>query len=203
MTTEEIIELFIKSAAVDRGLPKVGGPARLKAANLGFVYSDEDRKGWDDKEVAPTARRLSTNDIGLWEAAMDVIKLVPNVSQRRALWQWASSKSGGKSFAKWCKNVEHILPATGDYRRKRAIHAIAVAFDCSDAQHSEKVCNEHFTSDLEIGDKEFIIRNDVPKAWMAVDARPMACDFDADLQSFDWAAVQNSRRREREARKAA
>ena len=62
-----------------------------------------------------------------WEAAMEVIKLVPSEKNRRALWAWAISEAGGKAFAKWCRNDEGISRQLGDYRKNGAIKCIARA----------------------------------------------------------------------------
>ena len=46
MTHEEIAELFIHAAEVDRRLPDTARPARLKAQALPYVHDHVDQAGW-------------------------------------------------------------------------------------------------------------------------------------------------------------
>lgn len=204
MTEEQIIEIFIKAAEVDRKLPNNARPATLKAINHGYVHDTADMNGWfaEDKHDAnwawldPNKLRNSRNDMGIWQAAMEMIKLAPNELHRRALWAWARSEAGGQAFARWCKRVEGISRQVGNYRKKAALLHIKRAFARKPLQHNEMTDLEGFTNDPE---NEHIAVN--IEVWRPDDARPLACAFDTDLDGFDWAAAQNQRRREREARK--
>lgn len=204
MNEGQIIELFIRAAEVDRKLPDTARPAKLKAANYGYVHDVADINGWDEKTkneewrwkwLKPENLRNSTNDVGLWEAAMEVIKLVPCEKKRRALWAWAISEAGGKAFAKWCRNVEGISRQLGDYRKNAAIKCITRAFSRKPLQHNDFGDERDLQNHPEIEDKKSNIG-----VWRADDARP-SLDFDADLRDFSWSDAQNARRRERDARK--
>lgn len=204
MTPEQIIEIFIKAAEIDRRLPDTSRPAGLKAQNIGIVHSFEEMAHWPSDELNairwawldPKKLELTKNDVGLWEVAMELIKLVPDEGKRRALWNWSRSKAGGTTFAKWCRK-EGIKVMTGNWRRKSAIDCIANAFVVRSAtQHNGKAANANFTTGPQIDDKRSII-----KVWRADDARPLACDFDRNLQTFDWAEQMNERRRKRDAKR--
>jgi hypothetical protein len=66
-------------------------------------------------------------------------------------------------------------------------------------QHNEIDLQGLLPDDPKISDKHVIIAESATQR--AAEAKPMACDFDTDLAGFDWAAKQNERRRQREARK--
>ncbi|RWX78282.1 hypothetical protein EPK99_06520 [Neorhizobium lilium] len=202
MNEAQIIEIFVKAAEVDRKLPDSARPAKLKATNHGYVHDTADLNGWfsDDKHAAnwawldPANLRNTTNDMGLWSAAMELIKLVPSEKNRRALWAWARSEAGGKAFAKWCREVEGISRQVGNYRKNAAVLHIARALDRKPLQHNDIDGSEAFTSTPEIEDKQDII-----EVWRADDAVPLV--FDESLRDFSWSAAQNERRRQREARR--
>lgn len=203
MNHDQIIELFVRAAQVDRKLPDTARPSRDKAINYGYIHDTADINGWsaEDKHannwawLDPKNLRNSTNDMGIWEAALDVMKLVPCVKKRRALWAWSISEAGGQFFAKWCRDVEGITRQLGDWRKNSAIECIARAFDRKPLQHNENEAEPDFTNTPETDDKRSIIG-----VWRANDAKPI-CGFDEGLQDFSWAATQNERRRQREARK--
>ena len=161
MTEDQIKELFIKAAEVDRKLPDTARPAALRAINHGYVHDTADMNGWfaEDKHDAnwawldPNKLRNSRNDIGIWQAAMEVIKLAPNEQHRRALWAWARSEAGGQAFAKWCKAVEGVSRQVGNYRKNAAVLQIARAFDRKPPQHSDLGYYEALTNQPESGDK--------------------------------------------------
>jgi len=203
MNEGQIIELFIRAAEVDRKLPDTARPARAKAINYGYIHDTADINGWsaEDKHannwawLDPKLLRNTTNDMGLWEAALEVIKLVPCEKKRRALWAWAMSEAGGKAFSKWCREEEGISRQAGDWRKNAAIECITRAFDRKTLQHNENGGEEYLPNHPEIDDKKSNIG-----VWRADDARPVL-GFDANLQDFSWAEAQNARRRERHARK--
>lgn len=205
MTEDQIKELFIKAAEVDKRLPQTAKPARLKAMALPYVHDQADQTGWGGQRYEEErldfwdakTLRLSRNEIGIWEAAMETIKLVPSEQHRRALWAWARSEAGGQAFAKWCKNIEGISRQVGNYRRNMAILQITRAFSRKPLQHNENTEDTDFTFDPEIGDKSSNIR-----VWRPDESKPI-CGFDEDLRDFSWAQAQAERRRQREKRKAA
>lgn len=204
MTEAEIEELFIRAAEVERKLPNTARPARLKAMNMGYLHSFEEMIYWPEEELKaanwawldPKNLKVTTKDVGIWEVAMEVIKLVPDPKKRRALWAWAKAEAGGQAFAKWCKNEEGISRQLGDWRRKAAIECISLAFARKPLQHNENTDEPDFTNRPEIGDK-----NTTMRVWRPEESKPV-CDFDADLRDFSWAQAQNERRRQREKRAA-
>lgn len=204
MTPEQITSVFLRAAEVDRKLPDTSRPARLKAMNMGYVHTFAEMNGWDEKEkhaanwawLDPENLKATTNDVGIWEAAMELMKLVPDEKKRRALWAWAAAKAGGMPFAKWCRTVEGIQPMAGDWRKKSAIGEITRAFQRKPLQNNELDAEQDFTNDPEIEHKKPMIG-----VWRADDAVPTLCGFDEDLRDFSWAEAQNQRRRERQARK--
>jgi hypothetical protein len=170
--------------------------------NMGYVHTFAEMNHWHAEELHaanwswldPKNLRATKNDVGLWYAAMELIKLCEDVRKRRSLWNWSIAKAGGRPFAQWCRNVEHIQPMTGDWRRKAGIECIALAFDRKLLQHNEIDAETDLIKVPEIRDKETTIR-----VMRLDDAKPMACDFDRTLERFDWAETQNARRRQREA----
>ncbi|MGR9413153.1 hypothetical protein [Rhizobium leguminosarum] len=202
MTTDEIQELFIRAAEVDRKMPNTARPARLKAMNMGYVHTFSEMNGWDEAEkhaanwawLDPKNLLATKNDIGIWYAAMEVIKLVPSEKNRRSLWAWARTQAGVGTFSRWCSRVEGISRQLGDYRRNAAIECILAAFSRKPLQHNENVEDDDFTKEPETGDKRDTIR-----VFRSEEAKPSAFHFDSDLiNCFDWAEKQNERRRQRE-----
>ncbi|ENN86052.1 hypothetical protein RHSP_31866 [Rhizobium freirei PRF 81] len=143
MNKIEIATLFIKAAIVDRRLPIQARPARLKGSWVPFTHSQADMRLWirrnelscqlqpnDDpieewfgKFFDEDNQRLKTEDIAIWEQANELIKLVADEGNRRALFHWAIAKAGGKEFSKWCRS-EGIHEMTGSRRKDRAIVVI-------------------------------------------------------------------------------
>lgn len=203
MTEEQIIELFIRAAEVERKLPNTARPATLKAMNLGYVHSFEEMIHWPEDELKaanwawlePKNLKVTTGDVGIWEVAMEVVKLIPCEKKRRALWAWAKGEAGGQAFAKWCKG-EGISRQLGDWRRKAGIECITLAFSRKLLQHNVFDDESALPNTPEIGDKSTTIR-----VWRPDESKP-ACDFDADLRDFSWADAQNERRRQRQKRAA-
>lgn len=176
MTKAEVADLFIKAAWIDGRLPINASPKRLKGSWVPFVHTEEDVKSriktgisfgdfkehlhpddnpfeewlqkWGDEE----SQRLKPDDIATWERANELIVIVADEGNRRALWAWArakvntleanevkkriASKRMGRqklklhkrtnkavSFAVWCK-AEGIHEMTGTRRKDRAIAII-------------------------------------------------------------------------------
>lgn len=210
MTEAEIAELFIKAAETDRKLPDTARPKQLKAMSLGYVHTVADMNGWsaEDKHAAnwswldPEKLRNSRNDIGLWEVAMELIKLVRKAENRRALFAWAASKAGGMSLPRWCREIERqttgkgIHPETARRRSKAAITEIHQVLCSNSDLHNQNDMNAVLPGEPEISDKRSII-----EVWRPEESKPLACHFDSDLAGLEWAELQNAKRREREARR--
>ncbi|NTG73284.1 hypothetical protein G6M02_08065 [Agrobacterium rhizogenes] len=217
MTRDQIEELFIQAAETDRRLPDTARPARLKAQAIQYYHSQADVNGWGAERYAEEradflshkTTRIRTSDVTKWELANALIVLVSKSRDRHCLWHWAIAKAGGKSFSKWCR--EGFRDVSGNTvrfsrnyaleRKNRAIIEIFTVLNCSALQHNEIGISASLQHTVEIGDKDVNITNDAPTYWRAPDARPMACDFDQGLQSFEWAEQQNERRRQRDAEK--
>lgn len=205
MTIEEITELFIKAAEVDRKLPDTARPKGVKSMSLGYVHDVADINGWasEDKEAArwawldPKNLRNTRNDMGLWFASMEAIKLCENESQRRSLWAWATAQAGGMSLSKWSRTVEHIHPATAEWRAKRAIRVIHQKICSKDDLHSVSVMNDDLSDTPEIGDKRPTIR-----AWRDTDTDSlMPCYFDQQIAGISVKELALAKRRERDAKR--
>lgn len=177
MTGHEIAELFIRAAFIDSRLPDTASPKRVKGSWVPFFHTEEDVEGrkrtnisfgankehlhpddgfveewitqwWEEERL-----RLKKEDIEAWERANDLIVLVSNVDNRKALWAWAkgkvnlleanekktriASKKMGRlklnqhmrvrkqvSFAAWCRS-QGIHEMTGTRRKDRAIAIIS------------------------------------------------------------------------------
>lgn len=176
MNKVEIADLFIKAAWIDGRLPINASPKRLKGSWVPFVHTEEDVKSriktgisfgefreqlhaddnpfedWVQKWWDEENQRLKPDDLATWERANELIVLVSDEGNRRALWAWARAKIGkldaqqtkirigskklGRqklklhkrtrkdvSFAAWCKS-EGIHEMTGSRRKDRAIAVI-------------------------------------------------------------------------------
>jgi hypothetical protein len=176
MNQLEIAELFIKAAWIDGRLPINASPKRLKGSWVPFVHTEEDVKSrirtgisfgdfreqlhtddnpfedWVQKWWDEESQRLKPDDLAAWERANELIVLVSDEGNRRALWAWARAKVGtlvaqqtktktaskrmknaklkihkrtrrDVSFAAWCK-AEGIHEMTGTRRKDRAIAII-------------------------------------------------------------------------------
>lgn len=213
MTADEIIELFIAAAEIDRRIPNTSRPAQLKSMSLPYVADYLDKLGWGSERLEEerrefwdnVAKRLNPNDVTLWERASDLIRNVPDQSQRRCLLHWSMAKAGGRPFSQWCQKIERIHQETGRRRKDRAVLAILTHDSCVNGDHKHEL---DFAALLPVGTEisHLPVNINEPRRefkWAAEGARPLICDIDRDLQEFSWAADQNARRRAREKRKAA
>lgn len=207
MKIEELTELFVHAAEVDRRLPDTARPAKLKAMAIPYYHDWTDMAGWGSERYQEERQsfwdsrstRLKTSDISDWERANELMVHVPNEDQRRCLWHWAIAKAGGRPFSKWCRD-EGILRETGRWRKENAIKAIYAAVSCVDGAFTHQIAQEDALPNHEdLSHKSSIIG--AVMAWIAPGSRPQFCDIDRDLERYDWAEVQNARRREREKRK--
>jgi hypothetical protein len=172
MNKAEIAELFIKAAIIDGRLPINARPQKLKGSWVPFIHDEldvvsriktymrDEQLHKDDDPFNEWALRfwdgengrLEPEDVGLWERANDLVALVSDEGNRRALWAWAAAKAGtlqanqtktrvaskkmgrarlklhkrtnkNVSFAAWCRS-EGIHEMTGTRRKDRAIAII-------------------------------------------------------------------------------
>lgn len=206
MTHDEIAELFIHAAEVDRRLPDTARPAKLKAQALPYVHDHVDQAGWggqryeEERQAFWDARstRLQTADVADWERANDLITHVRRERDRRCLWAYAKAKAGGMPFSKWCRAIENIHRNYASDCKDRAIDQIhayigrIVSIDVMDggfATLQETPEIEHIPVTLS-EPRHF--------AWMAPGAFVAQADLEA--RDFSWAANQTERRKQREAR---
>jgi hypothetical protein len=206
MTAEEVQELFIQAAEIDRRLPISAGPSKAKSMSLPYVHDWADINGWDSEDkkarewawLDPDQQKIRPDQVTLWERANTLVGLVENDSQRRCLLNWAIAKAGGVPFSVWCRKDERIHEETGRRRKDRAIFSI-LKKNISVNGNSTHVST--FESLLptaaEIGD--ICVNIEEPRtSWASPENLTFGCDFDTDLGNFDWAETQNKRRRQRE-----
>jgi hypothetical protein len=222
MNIGEIAERFIRAAEIDRNTREHVGPAPLRAQQLPYVHDFADKAGWR-KEVGDkleakadpyaeerkafwerVASLPTAHDFTMAEIAQAWLHAVTDEGERRALWAWARSKVGGKSFRRWCFQTEGIHPETGRRRKDRALSRISVHLSRKTMQHSATDEIRVLLPDPEIGDVSDTIAEDVGKrdgldSWMAPDA--FASDFTLSNQDFSWSEKRNARRRQLEAKK--
>ncbi len=118
MNKTEIAELFINAAWIDGRLPINARPKQLKGTWIPFVHSEADVKSriktgisfgdfkerlhrddnpfeeWVQKWWDEENQRIKEEDIAAWERANDLITMVADEGNRRALWAWAKAKVG-------------------------------------------------------------------------------------------------------------
>lgn len=206
MTYEEIAELFIHAAEVDKRLPDTARPAKLKAQSLPYVHDHVDQAGWggqryEEERLAfwdALSTRLQTSDIADWERVNTLVLHVTRDRDRRCLWAWAKSKAGQMPFSKWCRNVENIHRNYGIQCKDRAIDQIFEYF-CRNASIdviSGDIGTLHETPEIE----HIPVTLNEPRhfAWMAPGA--FAAQAYLEARDFSWAATQTEKRKQREAR---
>ena len=211
MTTEEIAELFIRGAEVDRRLPNTARPARLKAQAMPYVYDYKDMAGWGSERLEEERQsfwderstRLKTSDISDWEKCNELVLLIENESERRCLWHWAMAKAGGRPFAKWCREQEHIHPETGSRRKTRAISRITFALTRNTLQNNEIDLAALLPVGPEISHIPVNIEADAPKTNSWMDDGAFSPIERPELRDFTWANKRNEARRQREAKRRA
>jgi hypothetical protein len=161
--------------------------------------ADERKTFWERIGIMPSAEELAA-----MEVIFDWLTGVDDDSERRALLAWARAKAGGKSFRRWCFQVEGIHPETGRRRKDRALKRISEHLagkrDLHDGNREIRVlsCGD------EIGDVSDTIAEDAGKrdslnSWLADGA--FASVLPPEYDDFSWAAKRNERRRQREARR--
>lgn len=222
MNIGEIAEKFIRAAEVERASREHVGPAPLRAQQLPYVHDYTDKLGWRkepgdklERGADPLAdeRKAFWERMGLMptaselrelEGLYDLLMMVEDDGERRALLAWARSKVGGKAFRRWCFNVEGIHPETGRRRKDRALARISANLVRSTTQNSEIDCSPLLHSGPQISDVSDTFGEDAGKRdglnnWAADDAfAPFLTDV---IHDFSWAQKRNERRRQRDAAK--
>lgn len=224
MNIGDIASIFIRAAEIDRNSHEHVGPGALRAQQLPYLHTYTDKIGWR-KEVGdkldPKADPLAEERKAFWEriASMPTSAEITMIDalfewlrdvrdpERRALWAWARSKAGGKSFRRWCFTVEHIHPETGRRRKDRALQRISHHLVGKRDLHAENREIRVLACGPEIGDVSATLaeeagNRDHLNSWMSDSA--FAPFMQGEPQSaFAWAQKRNERRRQREKRKAA
>ena len=201
MNRDEIQELFILAADVDRRLPDTARPKHPRSIDYGYVHDLADKNGWGDVRLEEDERdkwealkaRVPAAEMTAYEKALSLIATCPREADRRALWAWAKSKVGGKPFARWCR-AEGISRTAGCNRKNAAVAFLAseeVRYDASDEAHLDCFPEVEVHEPAREGVRAW---NDgeLPKA-----DRP-------DLRDFEWARRMSARhQKKRRARAAA
>jgi len=207
MTRDEIIELFIRGAEIDRRLPDTARPKQLKAQALPYVHDHIDMAGWGGERYAEERQafwdsrstRLKTSDIDAWEMCNTLVALVDNESERRCLWHWSMSKAGGRPFRRWCK-AEGIHVETGRRRKDRAIAHIELSFLRNPLQNNENASEAMLRCGPEISDKHVILDEPIKQHTWRDDGAFSPIGL-PELRDFSWADKRNELRRQRDAKK--
>lgn len=224
MNLGEIAELFIRAAEIDRNTHEHVGPAPLRAQQLSYVHSYADKLGWR-KEIGdkldPKADLLGDERKAFWEriasmptaaelslidSMFDWLKATDDDAERRALWAWARSKVGGKSFRRWCFGVEGIHPETGRRRKDRAIQRISDHLAGKRNLHNDQAQIRVLQVVPQISDISATLAEDVGtrdglNSWLADDAfAPFMVGIKDD---FSWSQKRNERRRQQAAKQRA
>lgn len=207
MTREEITELFIRGAEIDKRLPRAMPPKEIKAQSLPYVHSAEDQRGWGGERYAEEregfwdqrSTRLKSSDVSGWEKCNELILAVDDESERRCLWHWSIGKAGGQPFTRWCR-VEGIHVETGRRRKERAITHIELSFIRNSLQNNEIARKSLLRVGPEISDIHVNIADVAqPLTWRDDGAfSPIGIP---ELRDFSWADKRNEIRRQRDAKK--
>ncbi|MDI1262259.1 MAG: hypothetical protein PS018_03260 [bacterium] len=213
MTELEIAERFILAAETERKLPRSGErPKGYGGYVLQFVHTYADKTGWrrepgdklmagddplsdertafwDGRTTRPTASEMSA-----WEECLRwTAEALDDARHRRALWAWAFSKVGGRSFSKWCR-AEGIHRNTGMTRKNEACERISAHLVRSVVQNSDNapICTLQVTPQIRD------VAGRIGNAW-----RPEAYWIAQSSMSeeFDWSEARNKTRRDQYAKR--
>ncbi len=223
MNIGDIAQRFIRAAEVERASREHVGPAPLRAQQLPYVHTYADKAGWRKEpgdKLEKGADPLAEERKAFWErmgmmptgeelreldGLYDLLMLVGNDGERRALLAWARSKVGGKAFRRWCFDVEHIHPETGRRRKDRALFTIEHRLGGNCSQDSAEGGPGLLHRGPDFGDVSGTLDEDAGRreglnSWMADGAlASVVSDSPAD---FSWARKRWERRRRQEAAKA-
>lgn len=218
MTEDEIEHRFIQAARTDRARNVNWRPQSYGSTMPAYVHTHVDKAGWrkehGDKllpEDWDAEKRRNANSDRPVVTAADIsdldecerwaIEMVGDERQRRALWNWAQSKAGGRSFKVWC-NEEGIATETGRRRKDRAVAQIAHAFACKLLQNNEMsalgvLLEDRLQPYLQPTFGSGAQDTARPSWKTNPDLRPL---HDPDAADFSWAEKRNERRRQMRAR---
>jgi hypothetical protein len=223
MNIGDIASIFIRAAEIDRNSREHVGPGALRAQQLPYVHDWNDKAGWRKEpgdKLAKGEDPLAEERKAFWErlASMPTAAEISAVekifdwliatnddAERRALWAWARAKAGGKSFRRWCFQVEGIHPETGRRRKDRALQRISDHLAGKRDLHAQTAEIRVLSYGHEIGHVSAILAEDAGErdhlnSWMSDSAfSPFMAEEPAS--AFSWAAKRNERRRQREAAK--
>lgn len=221
MNMGQIAELFIRGAEVERASREHVGPSSKTGFWPRYVHTFADKAGWR-KEAGDKLERgadpLAEERKAFWErmgmmptaqeirqldGLYDMLMLVHNDGERRALLAWARSKVGGKSFRRWCFGVENIHPNTGRARKDRALTRISAQLVRNGVQNNDSGRSPPLHNGAKIDHVLDTLEEDAGKRdglnnWAADDA--LIADL-PEVRNFDWARKRNERRRQLAARK--
>lgn len=242
MNIREIQDRLIGAESVMRELSEGRvGPAPLRAQQLPYVHTRTDMNGWgkkpgekdqllkEDADAHSIFRREfweqfdpgpTPEDISLANQVKAWVMLVDDDGERRALQAWVRAMAGGRSFARWCRNVEHIAVMTGRRRKNRAVEKILAQLSGKADLHCENDPEGVLPVAPEISDVSPILASNASgeetglTSWWADDAfqpfikvREVINEHiaiqtvDAPQSEFNWAKRRNEIRRQREAKK--
>lgn len=232
MNIRTIKDLLIDAVRLDREMHEHVGPAHLRAQQFSYAHDFQDMAGWGkvpgdkkcqlDRDDGDPYRALR---LAFWEQydrdptpaeiarAQQVhgwIMLVDDEKERRALLGWLRSKTGGKAFRRWCRQIEGISQTTGLKRKNRALEKIFLIVGRNGGQHDLNPLPGGLPFRQDLGDVSATIATDAVDAmdhWSAADAKPEVHIqhigsrrvVDVPRSEMTWAEKQNARRRQREA----
>lgn len=234
MNVGEIAEKFIRAAEVDRATREHVGPAPLRAQSLPYVHDQVDMNGWGKSPLHRIIKKgkliqgdwldakddpLAEERKAFWErlgvivtaeemreldGLYDLLMMVDDEGERRALLAWSRAKAGGKAFRRWCFKVEGIHPETGRRRKDRALARISAKLVRSDVQNYENDASDMLHCGPEISNSVDTLDEDAGKRdglnnWAADGA--FSSVFSDSAVDFSWAQKRNERRRQRKAAK--
>lgn len=222
MNIGDIANTFIRAAEIDRNSHEHVGPGSLRAQQLPYVHDFADKAGWRKetgdklpKGADPYAEERkafweriasmpTAAEISAIEAVFDWLQNVPD-AERRALWAWARAKAGGKSFRRWCFNIEAIHPETGRRRKDRALQRISDHLAGKRDLHEQTAKIRVLSCGHEIRDVSATLAEDAGErdhlnSWMADSAFSPFMENEPQ-SAFSWAAKRNEMRRQREAKR--
>lgn len=239
MNIRIIRDALIDAVKIDREMHEHIGPRPLQAQRLAYGHDFVDMAGWgkvpgdrdcqlvqedadphramrvdfwDQFDRAPSAAEISRAD-----AVHEWLGFVDLEVDRRALLGWLKSKVGGKTFKRWCLQVEGVSTTTGTKRKNRALDKISAELARREGL-SGQIGELGVLSDApEISDVSSTIAtaaDDIEglNNWASADARPtVTVQFQSDRtgdrtievprSEFSWAQKRNERRRRQRAKK--
>ena len=225
MNIRTIKDLLIDAVRLDRETHEHVGPVRQSAWPFVYVHDYQDMAGWgrapgdkkcqlDRADGDPYAairrafweqydRDPTPAEISRAQQVHGWIMLVDDEKERRALRGWLHSKVGGKSFRRWCRDVEKISQPTGLKRKNRALERIYSSLAGNGAAHDFSGLPGGLPYRQDFGDVSATIATDAGEVegldnWAAADAKS-PIEAEVPRSEFTWAEKQNARRRQREA----